>query len=47
LRQRLYDRRLRRERSGADPAAAAISADDFTLASGNIDQCLDLVAVCR
>ena len=47
LRQRLYDRRLRRERSGADPAAAAISADDFTLTSGNIDQCLDLVAVCR
>jgi SAM-dependent methyltransferase len=47
LRQRLYDRRLRRERSGADPAAAAISVEDFSLTSGNLDQCLDLVAICR
>jgi SAM-dependent methyltransferase len=47
LRQRLYDRRLRRERSGADPAAAAITTEDFALVSSQLEECLDLVAICR
>jgi SAM-dependent methyltransferase len=45
LRQRLYDWRLRRERSDADPAAVAISADDFELRASDLDRCLDLVAI--
>ena len=47
LRQRLYDWRLRRERSGDDPAAAAITPDDFELRDSGLDEALDLVAVCR
>jgi len=47
LRQRLYDRRLRRERAAADPAAEAIAIDDFELRDGDLDDALDLVAVCR
>lgn len=46
-RQALYDRRLSRERSGADPDAAAITREDFTLAKQGLDAALDLVAVCR
>ena len=46
-RQALYDRRLRRERSGAAPEAAAITTEDFTLAREGLDAALDLVAVCR
>ena len=38
-RQALYDRRLSRERSGDDPDAAAITADDFTLATEGLDDC--------
>jgi SAM-dependent methyltransferase len=47
VRQRLYDRRLSRERAGDDPAAAAIEVADFRLAPEPLDESLDLVAVCR
>jgi SAM-dependent methyltransferase len=46
-RQRLYDRRLARERSGPDPEAAAITPDDFSLGERGLEAALDLVAVCR
>jgi SAM-dependent methyltransferase len=46
-RQLLYDRRLSSERSGADPDAAAITIDDFELATEGLPAALDLVAVCR
>jgi SAM-dependent methyltransferase len=46
-RQALYDRRLSRERAGADPEAAAITVDDFRLATEGLAAALDLVAVCR
>jgi SAM-dependent methyltransferase len=46
-RRRLYDRRLTRERSGPDPEAAAITADDFALGDRELEAALDLVAVCR
>jgi SAM-dependent methyltransferase len=46
-RQRLYDRRLRRERAGEDPDAAAITTDDFRLARQPLDEALDLVAICH
>jgi SAM-dependent methyltransferase len=47
VRQRLYDRRLARERRAPDRAAAGIEVGDFKLASEAVDQSLDLVAVCR
>ena len=47
VRQRLYDRRLSSERAVSDPAAAAITADDFTLARQKLEASLDLVAICR
>ena len=47
LRQRLYDRRLRRERDAADPAAAAITPADFTLVTEALEGSLDLLAICR
>jgi SAM-dependent methyltransferase len=47
LRQRLYDAGLRRRRSGADEAAAAIGVDDFTLGAAQLERSLDLVAICR
>jgi SAM-dependent methyltransferase len=46
-RQRLYDRRLARERSNPDPEAEAITVDDFSLGSLGLEAALDLVAVCR
>ena len=46
-RQRLYDRRLSRERADDDPEAAAITTEDFTLAGEGLDGALDLVAICR
>jgi hypothetical protein len=46
-RQRLYDWRLRRERSDDDPAAAAITPGDFELRSSRLGEALDLIAVCR
>ena len=47
LRRRLYDGLLRRERSRAEPQAAAIEVGDFALRDGPLDEALDLVAVCR
>jgi SAM-dependent methyltransferase len=47
LRQRLYDRRLARERRRPDPEAAAIDAGDFTLGRNRLESALDLVAACR
>lgn len=47
LRQRLYDRRLGRERTGPDPEAEAIGLEDFSLATDPLEEALDLVAVCR
>jgi hypothetical protein len=47
LRQRLYDRGLRRRRSVADPDAAAIETSDFELRERGLDMALDLVAICR
>jgi SAM-dependent methyltransferase len=47
LRQRLYDRRLARERANPDPRAAAIGLEDFELRSEGIEAALDVVAVCR
>jgi SAM-dependent methyltransferase len=47
VRQRLYDWRLRRARAAEDPAAAAITTEDFTLGHNRLDGCLDIVAICR
>jgi SAM-dependent methyltransferase len=47
VRQRLYDRRLRRERAAADPQAAAVTVADFRLEDRGLEAALDLVAVCR
>ncbi len=47
LRQRLYDLMLGRNRRCADPLAAAISPDDFFLATEDVERAFDLVAVCR
>ena len=47
VRQLLYDWRLRRERADTDPAAAAITADDFELRADGLERALDVVAVCR
>jgi SAM-dependent methyltransferase len=47
LRKRLYDWRLRRERSDADPRAGAIVPGDFSLAQESLAEALDVVAVCR
>ena len=47
VRQRLYDRLLRRARSERDPRAAAIAPEDFELRAVGLDEALDLVAVCR
>jgi SAM-dependent methyltransferase len=47
VRQRLYDRLLRRARAERDPRAAAIAPEDFELRAVGLDDALDLVAVCR
>ena len=47
LLQRLYDRRLLRERAHADPVAAAITPDDFHLGRDRLADALDVVAICR
>jgi hypothetical protein len=45
--QLLYDALLRRFRRAEDPRAAAVTADDFFLATEDLDAALDVVAVCR
>jgi SAM-dependent methyltransferase len=47
LRQRLYDRRLSRERAAPLPGAEEIGREDFRLGEGPLDRALDLVAICR
>jgi SAM-dependent methyltransferase len=47
VRRWAYDAQLRRERAAAPPEAAAIELDDFELRDGQLDEALDLVAVCR
>lgn len=46
LRQRLYDRKLSRERATGDARAGAITPDDFELRDSGLDEALDLIAVC-
>jgi SAM-dependent methyltransferase len=47
MRQRLYDRELRRSRRDEDPRAAAIASSDFELREDDLGACLDLCAICR
>ena len=47
VRQRLYDRRLAKERSEPDPRAAVIGVEDFELRDRRLEAAHDLVAVCR
>jgi SAM-dependent methyltransferase len=47
VRMALYDALLNRARRDADPAAEAITPDDFELRAGDPDAALDLVAICR
>ena len=47
VRQRLYDHRLRSERSSPDPGAAAIVPGDFRVERAELNSSLDVVAVCR
>jgi SAM-dependent methyltransferase len=47
LRQRLYDRRLAKERAHPDPRAAEIGLEDFELSSSGLESALDVVAVCQ
>jgi SAM-dependent methyltransferase len=46
-RQRLYDGLLSRNRRNDDPKSAAIGTGDFELRHEPLEECLDLVAVCR
>ena len=46
-RQRLYDRMLTRSRREPDPEAASIEPRDFELRAEPLEECLDLVAICR
>jgi len=44
----MYDVALRAARlRKADPVAAQITVDDFFVASDRLDECLDVIAVCR
>ena len=45
--QRLYDAMLHRHRGDEDPRAAGISTDDFELRDSDLDQALDVCAICR
>lgn len=45
--QKLYDMMLNRHRGDSDPRAAAIDANDFELRAVDLEDALDLCAVCR
>ena len=45
-RQRLYDRRLRRDRANPRPGASEITPEDFWLAGQRLELAIDLLAVC-
>jgi SAM-dependent methyltransferase len=47
VRMALYDALLNRARREPDPAAAAITPEDFELRAGDPGAALDLVAICR
>lgn len=47
IRQRLYDWQLTRSRATPHPNASAITVDDFYLCDQNLDECLDVLAVCH
>ncbi|MDQ2701029.1 MAG: class I SAM-dependent methyltransferase [Actinomycetota bacterium] len=47
MKQRLYDGLLSRFRKDDDPRARLITPDDFFLGEDGLDQCLDLIAICR
>jgi SAM-dependent methyltransferase len=47
LRQSLYDRLLRHYRPDADPRAEMIDVDDFELRRDQLDEALDVCAVCH
>jgi hypothetical protein len=48
LKRALYDWSLTLERAAAaDPLAAGIGPDDFSLRQTDLDEALDLFAVCR
>lgn len=46
VRQRLYDRRLDRDRAAPRPGALDITPEDFTLGPERLAECIDLVAIC-
>ncbi len=46
-RQRLYDLMLRRYRHDEDPRAEAIEVGDFEFRETDLEQALDLCAICR
>jgi SAM-dependent methyltransferase len=46
VRQRLYDRRLSRDRTNPRPGAQEIGPEDFWLSRERLDRAIDLVAVC-
>ena len=46
-RQPLYDRMLRHYRPSEDPRSEAITTDDFELRGQGLDECMDVVALCR
>ena len=43
----LYDRMLRHYRPAEDPRSEAITTDDFELRGHGLDECMDVVAICR
>jgi SAM-dependent methyltransferase len=47
LRKRLYDQRLSSERRNPDARAQAIGVEDFDLRADELEQALDVIAVCR
>lgn len=47
LRQRLYDSMLSRFRKDDDPRARRITPEDFHLGTEDLDESLDVVAICR
>jgi SAM-dependent methyltransferase len=46
-RQKLYDRMLTRARRVDDPRAAEITPEDFSVRADGLEDCLDVIAVCR
>lgn len=47
VRRRLYDRMLTRARRVQDPRADAITPGDFSVRAAGLDDCLDVLALCR